>query len=361
MSCKPWNSIEESVVSLEKTRLNYQEAQKSPCSTCTTSPCCTYLPLHHFNIQSTLDVDHAVYLLNFDHIELGLSSSGEWSVAYRYPCRFLNQENFTCQIHNQPEQPQICIHYNPYRCWYKRVLTKSISDEFLRIDRQRLEYIISLLVFDETGKIVETPDWATMLEGIAQLPSEPLPQPQDPPNDDPMADMWKDLALNLSNQDTQINYSYTDNNNPCQGCQAYCCKTLVFPQATPVNRTNLDFLKFCLGFPGIELGIADDMWSIVVRTTCRHLENNRCTAYNKPERPLLCKYYDAWKCTYKPNFGTPKPAGFLRLKLEQFNWLGECFQFDEFGNITQFPSVDEIRDHVEVQWRNSSTIPPFET
>jgi len=363
MSNIPWNSIAESVVPLEERRLSYQEALTSPCASCSTSPCCTHLPLHTFNIQNIIELDHAVYLLNFDRIELGLSASGDWSVYYRYPCRFLNRSDFTCRLHNTPEQPQICVNYNPYRCWYKRVLTKSVSDEFLRIDRQRMEYIVSLLAFDQSGNIVEIPRWDSLVEEIAKLPLKPNSQPSDPPSEDPVTEAWKQLVLNPESgiAESEKAYAYADLREPCNGCQAYCCKTLIFPQTLPGHITNLDFLKFCLGFPGIELGIADDIWSIVVKTTCRYLQDNHCSIYGKPERPLLCKYYEASKCTYKAHFGTPRPGNFLRVQLEQFQWLIECFTFNENGTIVQFPPSEALRNYIEQRWRTAATVPTVQS
>ncbi len=362
MSQTPWNSIAESMVDLEEIRLTHKEALESPCASCPTSPCCTHLPLHTFKITNMFELDHAAYLLNFDHIELGLSASGEWSVYYCYPCRFLDRQDFSCTVHNIPTQPQICAHYNPYNCWYKRVFTRSISDEFLRIDRSRLEFVASQIAFDEFRNIADVPDWATLREGIAALPLAPKPQPSAPPAGDPVVETWQKMVINLEEPETQNGNvcSYEALANPCEGCEAYCCKTLVFPQSAPGHLTNLDFFRFCLGFPGIELGISDDSWSLVVKTTCRHLEENRCNIYGQPERPLICKYYDAWKCTYKINFGLPRPPDFLRVRLEQFEWLADCFKFDQNGTIIQFPDTETIRDKIEQEWRQTATQPVTE-
>jgi hypothetical protein len=132
---------------------------------------------------------------------------------------------------------------------------------------------------------------------------------------------------------------------------------LVFPTDVPATRSNLDFLRFALGFPGIELGIADGAWSLVVRTTCRHLTGNRCAVYGRPERPRLCTYYDAWKCTYTVHFGLPRPAGFLRVRLEEFPMLAECFRFDQHGTVTQLMPVEAIRHHFETRWREQAAQP----
>ena len=354
MSATSWNSIAEGVVNFDERRLGYEEAQASPCASCPTSPCCTHLHPHTFKVTNLIELDHALYLLNFDRIELGLSASGEWSVYYRYPCRFLDRADFTCTVHNMPQEPQICVHYNPYNCWYKRVLTRSVSSEFLRIDRPRLEFIVSRLVFDELRNIVEVPDWAALVEAISNLEPAPSSKAGEPPSDDPVADEWKRMVFKLESAvvQSEATYTYAGVSDPCSGCQAYCCKTLVFPQSAPATAANLDFFRFCLGFPGIELGIADDGWSLIVKTTCRHLKDNRCSVYGMTERPLLCKYYDALKCTYRTNFGLPRPAGFVRVKLEQFEWLAECFQFDQHGAVVEAPPAEAIRSHVEDRWRS---------
>lgn len=352
MSTTPWNSIAEGVVNFEERRLTYPEALTSPCTSCSSAPCCTHLPLHSFKITNMIELDHAVYLLNFDRILLGLSASGEWSVYYTYPCRFLDRNNFGCTVHNTPTQPRICVHYNPYNCWYKRVFTKSVSQEFIQVDRPRMDYILSQIVFDEFRNIVEVPNWETMLETLAGMPLTPNLLPE-PPAPDPVFQAWQTAIINPEGSPSPNGavHSYEALSNPCHDCGAYCCTTLVFPQALPHSSSNLDFFRFCLGFPGVELGLADDVWSLVVKTTCRHLQNHRCAIYGQPERPLICKYYDAWKCTYRINFGLPRPPSFLRLKLEQFDWLTECFDFDEYGAIIQIPPAEAIRSHIEEKSR----------
>jgi hypothetical protein len=355
-ACTPWNSIAEGIVADYGRSLAFSEARESPCASCPTSPCCTHLPLHTFQVRTLMELDHAIYLLNFDHLELGLSPSGEWSVYYRYPCRFLDRTDFSCRVHNAPDQPQICVNYNPYQCWYKRVLPRAVSTEFLRIDRPRLEYIVSLLTFDQAGGIIDSPDWATLVDGIARLPVETAPPASEPVEHDPARTAWRELAVAEVRRDEPPRvFSLEELRDPCAGCAAYCCTTLVFPHAPPTTVAALDFLRFCLGFPGIEVGIADEGWSLIVKTRCRHLRDNRCTVYGLPERPLLCRYYDAAKCTYRSHFGLPRPAGYLRLDLTLFPWLSECFRFDALGSVTESLPVEAIREHIEARWRAERT------
>ena len=356
----PWNSIAGGIVDSAPRRLGHHDALASPCASCPTSPCCSYLQVHTFQVRTVAELDQAVYLLNFAHIELGLSPSGDWGVYYRYPCRFLNRQDFTCRIHDQPEQPRICVHYNPYQCWYRRVLTKRVSHEFVRMDRPRLDHLMAQLTFDEDGAIVERPDWATLVEGIAALPLSP-PEPSiDPPGEDAATTRWKALAVTSNAQLAERPaeaFDYAEQSNPCDGCAAYCCKTLVFPTQAPGDRASLDFLQFALGFPGVELGVTDAAWSLIIRTTCRHLKQDRCSIFGQPERPLVCKYYDAWKCTYRVHLGLPRPTGFVRVRLEEFGWLTECFRFDALGTILERRPAEAIRSHIEDNWRRQAGQP----
>jgi hypothetical protein len=68
-----------------------------------------------------------------------------------------------------------------------------------------------------------------------------------------------------------------------------------------------------------------------------------------PSGPLACQHSDGWQCSYKPRLGQARPAGFVRLGLEHFDWLAECFRFDGNGQVAQAPSLDEVRGHVEAR------------
>ena len=281
----------------------------------------THLPLNNFEVTNLLELDHALYLLNFDHIELGLSAGGEWSAYYTYPCRFLDRKTFGCTVHNTPDQPQICVHYNPYHCWYKRVLPTANSDEFVRLDRDRMALLVAEIEFDEQRQIVSVPAWDKIVEMMQAHEDQKRAKAPEPPLTDPTIEEWGDAVLQGMTATNGLGelrtYDYQTLSNPCSGCSAYCCQTLVFPQEVPAHISSLDYLRFCLGFPGLELGISDSGWSLIVKTTCRHLKDNLCSIFGQPERPLICKYYDEWKCQYKPQFSVSRPADFMHIRLEQ--------------------------------------------
>ncbi|MCC6994376.1 MAG: hypothetical protein IT370_07085 [Deltaproteobacteria bacterium] len=313
------------------------------------------MPLHTFQARTLSDLDHALYLLNFDRIELGLSPSGDWSVYYRYPCRFLdrtsNPNNYLCTIHATDLQPGICVHYNPYRCWYKKSLTSNVSEAFLRIDRRRMDAILQQVRFDDERNIVDVPDWPTMMTELAALPLDPAFAA--PVEADPVFEQWlRDSAAGPHVPAPLPRYRFGDFVDPCTGCSAACCTTLVFPYPRPQTRRNVDYLQFVLGFPGLEVGVSDGDWQIVVKTRCRHLTaDSRCGIYGKPERPTLCKYFDAAGCSYVARFGLPRPKDFMRVRLEQFFWMVDSIAFDPDGVVVDMPQVERMRLYIEHQWR----------
>ncbi len=355
MAKEPWRSIDSAQGgAAARVTLNVLEARESPCHTCSGAPCCSFLPLFEFRVEHMRQLDHAVYLLNFDRIELGLSPSGNWSVYYRYPCRFLNRENFLCRLHGEPEQPRICVHYNPYSCWYKKALTTPASEEFLRIDRNRMAHIVSRVKFDDARNLIEVPAWDALVEELPRIAADPNFEDDAVVGVDPVFDSWKDEVLRPPAEPAKQRLRvWSEMGDPCDGCGAWCCTTLVFPHAPPAAYGNLDYLKFALGFPGIEVGISDETWSLIVKTRCRHLDGTVCALYGQRERPLLCKYYDASRCHYKPQFGVPRPEGYLRVRLEQFPALAAGFAFDDTGLVRRAPSMREIRSRIEDGWRGA--------
>lgn len=323
--------------------LSFAQARESPCLTCETSPCCRYLPVYHFQVTNFVELDYALYLLNFRHIVLGLSATGEWAVYFRQPCRFLSLEDSMCTLHDSPEQPSICRHYNPYSCWYRKVLAGDVHEEFVLVDRARLGWIAERLLFDDQRNLVGAPEWAETLAAFAGMPVEDVEHEDDPRPDEPdETNGWRPVAV-TAGPATRHRYSDPVVADPCTGCAAYCCTTLVFPTALPGNAAQLDYLRFCLGFPGVELGIDGEGWSLVVHTTCRHLDGGRCGLYGEPDRPIRCSHYDALRCDYKVRFSGPDPEEFLRVPLERFGALAEAFAFDDNGQPVGVPVYEALQ------------------
>jgi Fe-S-cluster containining protein len=363
MPKQPWLSILSGSVESPARTLDFAAALESPCATCQTAPCCTYLPLFRFRVDTLMQLDHARYLLNFDRIELGLSASGDWSVYYRYPCRQLDRTTFQCTVHDTEAQPDICKNFNPHSCWYKRSLRAPVTEAFLRIDRPRLEFILERVTLDEERNVVSVPDWESMSAAFREMPADAQRTPDEQIGHDPVLARWREQIISPGllvrrQPAAPPPVSYHELDEPCVDCGASCCSTLVFPHGYPTTRGNLDYLRFVLGFPGIEVGVHDAGWSIVVKTQCRFLVGNRCGVFGKPERPLLCRYYDAHSCAYKVHFEQPRPQGYVRVRHEDFEAMARLFQFDATGAVVALPPADAVRASLEDAWRAAAPPEP---
>lgn len=354
----PWRTIRSGLVERDGRMMSYSESLQSPCSSCTTVACCTHLPLHTFQVANLGNLSFAQYLLNFEHLRLGLNSSGEWSTYYVYPCSLLNQSTLKCTVHATPEQPQICSHYNPYQCWYRSALTQASTDSFMLIDRSRLERLTTMLVFDEFRNIVHFPSWQELVAALSGLSDDDSPA-YDAPIPDLPYDAW---AASLASEEgpplvrsaraatgegAEMWQSAAELNNPCSGCSAPCCDTIVFPQSLPTAASTMDFYRFCLGYPGVELTVTEQSWALAVKTRCRHFRDGRCAIYGQPDRPLFCTFYDEWKCTFASEYGVSRPAGTVRLRLDDFAALASSVTVGDNGVIVGLAPVDDLRARVE--------------
>lgn len=339
--------------------LNQSEARQSPCKTCGSAPCCRLLQLESIEVRTIMDLDRISYYLNFDNLVVAVSAEGAWTVYYRYPCRHLDDDTSACRVHGKPEQPGICVHYNPYQCFYKRAeRARHTPDEsMVWVSQGRLAALLAQLSYDTDRNIVELPASGTLYSLLCASPYF------DPPlvevGEDRVMQAWKATALapgtgqEIPVQRTQKRFAELQ--DACAGCAAHCCKNLLFPRSLPTTFADLDFYRYCLGFPGIQLGISDSQWTLIVRSRCRKLDgNNRCSLYGRPERPLLCRYYDASHCSYKHRLGEERPAGYLRIGYPEYVMLLDTYRFDDAGVITHGWDVETLRRQVETNWRKEA-------
>jgi hypothetical protein len=326
--------------------LTYKQARQSPCLSCTTSPCCNYLVVSDLMLETVLDVDYAVYLLNFDGILLGLGKQRKAEVYFHQPCHFLDVPTGLCTVHSTPLQPAVCIHYNSHTCGYRRHMLNDTDPDRPLVDRRRMAWLADQLVFDEERRLVGFPEWGEVLEAFDALPLQRVLAPV--PGPDPVREEWRSIVLSQKRPDRQeirlYHYDHPQVSEPCAGCEAWCCKMLVFNRGLPTNASQVEFIRYCLGFPGIELGVADDGWAVIVHTTCRHLDGNRCSVFGSDERPLKCGYYDALSCSYRGHFGVPEPADIVRVNRDQFRILADSIVFDELGGTLAIPPIEKLRD-----------------
>ncbi len=334
-------------------RLGVDAARRDPCAGCSAS-CCTYLPLHDFQITRYEELDYARYLSNFERIELAMLSGGSWRVHYRASCHHLDTASRRCTVHGTPQQPMICKRFSAHSCFYKRLFESPSTVEYIRMDAARLELWASMLVFDGHRDIVGVPDVALFQQLMPPLSPPPEADPAIPPA--PLLAQWEQsvrAGMPLRPLGTR---RFSDFDAPCAGCTAWCCTTLSFSHSAPASYANVDHLRFCLGFPGVEVGIDErDQWTVIVRTRCRSLRreadgSGRCGVHGLPERPTVCGLYDASVCGYKAQHGHPRPARFLRIRASEFSDLAALFVFDDNGYVLQRPTYAHIRHRIEARW-----------
>jgi len=319
---------------MKQNKLNYDEALASPCEACKPSVCCYFLQLDSIKSQKLLDLDKINFYLNFPNLDICLTPAWEWLVYYNYPCQYYDTNEFNCLIHNKPQQPGVCVNYNPYNCYYKQLkkTRDNLCREMIWINRERMDFLMSEIVFDEDRLISEIPGTEKVLEAMSRIPYK-LPDRVEAPEQE---------KTHTSNE--LVVKSHLAFQNPCLDCASYCCHNLLFPQEKPSDYSSLDFMRYTLSFPGIELAISDGQWYVIARTICLNCKGNRCAVYEKKERPLVCRYYNPMQCIHKECFGKKKTNGFIRVGYEEFNSLMETTMFDEHGDIIEGYDVKSLRE-----------------
>src|SRR5262249_33599595 len=146
--------------------LTYREAREAPCFSCTTSPCCTYLLLSDFKIETLMDIDHAIFLLNFEGILLGLGRDRMMEVYFYQSCSFLDEPSGLCTVHSTPVQPAVCVQYNAHSCGYRQRMLVEVHPDRPLLDRQRMAWLADRVVFDDDRRVIAFPDWDEMLDAF---------------------------------------------------------------------------------------------------------------------------------------------------------------------------------------------------
>jgi hypothetical protein len=333
-------------------RLTYRQAREAPCLSCVASPCCTHLLLSDFQIETLLDIDYALFLLNFEGIILGLGRDRKVDVYLHQSCGYLDVPSGLCTVHSTPVQPAVCVHYNAHSCGYRQAMTTDLHPEHPMLDQRRMAWLAERVVFDDNRRVTAVPGWEEVLEAFASMPMQRVPAPAPAP--DPVTEEWRSIALSSpsskgSDRAARPVRRYGDRevSDPCSGCGAWCCKYLVFNRGLPADASQVEFMRYCLGFPAVEVGVAADGWAVIVRTTCRHLEGDRCSVFGTEERPLKCGYYDALSCGFRGHFGVARPDDIVRVRRDQFGLVADGIVFDDLGRIVAIPPIDVLRNRLE--------------
>jgi hypothetical protein len=134
--------------------------------------------------------------------------------------------------------------------------------------------------------------------------------------------------------------------NPCDGCEAPCCRVVVFPQKQPQTFLEIDYFRYILGFSTMEVLVdSSGEWSVIVHDTCRHFdtETHRCTVHGTPRQPRICSTYPPEPCWYKHGFTGADPPDMIRFDAPTFERVLEELMFDDEGWIVRAPDWDHMK------------------
>ncbi|HRF00262.1 MAG TPA: YkgJ family cysteine cluster protein [Pirellulaceae bacterium] len=86
--------------------------------------------------------------------------------------------------------------------------------------------------------------------------------------------------------------------NLCEYCTAKCCRYFALPMDTPETFREFEFVRWFLLHDRATVFVEDDIWYLLVHTTCKHLRaDHRCGIYET--RPQICREYTTEACEYE--------------------------------------------------------------
>ena len=131
---------------------------------------------------------------------------------------------------------------------------------------------------------------------------------------------------------------------PCEECSAPCCRYLLIPHKAPNTWMELDFIRYMLNFPKINVTVskAGD-WGILFQQDCTYYDpkKQKCKVHNTPEQPKTCAYFNPYQCNYRLNLENKEPFSIYTLNREKFDHWVQFIKFNEDGTIVEAPNYEK--------------------
>lgn len=114
--------------------------------------------------------------------------------------------------------------------------------------------------------------------------------------------------------------------NPCSQCKGMCCRYIAIAVETPKTRRDYDDLRWYLCHENISVFLEKDKWYVMVKNTCRHLDQatNLCGIYQT--RPRICREFPPVQCD---------------------------FRSDEYGHDLHFKNDKELEEYIHIKFDNN--------
>ncbi len=86
-----------------------------------------------------------------------------------------------------------------------------------------------------------------------------------------------------------------DKGKICETCPAPCCRNLAMMITKPMNKTEIEELKWYLHFDTVSIFIRNYKWYLLIKGKCIYLSrDNLCKIYDR--RPARCRRHEPPDC-----------------------------------------------------------------
>jgi len=136
-------------------------------------------------------------------------------------------------------------------------------------------------------------------------------------------------------------------NYPCEECSAPCCRYLIIPHKSPSTWMDLDFIRYMLNFPDINVTVSKaGEWGILIHQDCLNFDekDQKCKVHNTSTQPKTCSYFNPYQCNYRLNLDAKEPNSIYILDREKFMHWVKYVKFSENGVIVDGPSFEKSKE-----------------
>jgi hypothetical protein len=317
----------------EPSRGFFEYASRNPCAHCRASYCCWYLGLDKLRPNQFSHFDTLHFYLNYPNMEILVEPNGQWGIYLRQACRHLSETDHRCTIRGTPKHPRVCSMFNPYSCFYKTAISgQDPASRFVRLDRSRFLRVVEHIKFTTFGTAVYVPN----VEEVRTL-ADPDEELEPPSGGAERGGSGAGFGA-VSARPTL--------SGPCSDCTGICCRYVFFWRKPIATASDMDFIRYAMGFPGVAYVISADRCAIVVQGTCRHWMplTRTCGVVGSPLRPKRCEFLNEWRCSLREQFYT-HPERLVHVRtLEDVARLEDLLGFDGKDEPKKLPSVAHLQD-----------------
>jgi hypothetical protein len=120
-----------------------------------------------------MDLDQARYRLLSPAAELMLTRDGDWLLVQWLSCTLFGEETCACSVHGTSAKPKVCVHFNPYDCWFRQNFSDVPNPDAVRFNLARYAKWTEQVQVDEEGSVVALPTFESAQTLVADIPIEP--------------------------------------------------------------------------------------------------------------------------------------------------------------------------------------------